>query len=230
MQNLVMPPPLALMLRSPATIADRLEIRLLGGFDCRSGRQPVALPTRKCMGLLALLALRPGEPVGRERLSALLWSRSAPAQARASLRQALAMLRRTLERDGAILIDSVRDGVRLRPEWIDSDAAELQSALDQGSPESLMRAATLYRGHLLDGFVLFETPFDDWREGESERLRQRTQSALGGLLARQVRSGDRDGALALGKRLLELDPAAEEVREALSRLGNRRGAASSGTR
>jgi DNA-binding SARP family transcriptional activator len=211
-------------------IAQRLEIRLLGGFECRSDGQPIALPTRKCMGLLALLALRPGVAVGRERLSELLWSRSAPAQARASLRQALAMLRRALEPDGVILIDSVRDGVRLRPEWIGSDAAELESALDQDSPESLERAATLYRGHLLDGFVLYEAPFDDWRKDESERLRQRTLSALGGLLAQQIQFGDAEAALALGKRLLELDPDAEGVQQALGRLDTRRGAVGEATR
>ena len=42
------------------------------------------------------------------------------------------------------------------------DTEDLEAALDRDSPESLERAATLYRGDLLEGFALYEAPFDDW--------------------------------------------------------------------
>ncbi len=207
-----------------ARAAERLAIRLLGGFEVLQDGQQITLPTRKCMGLLAILAFQPGAPVRRERLSDLLWSRSATAQGRASLRQALAMLRRALEPVGTVLIDSTREGVRLRPECVATDTAQLDLALRLDSPQSLCLAATLYRGHLLDGFVLYEAPFDEWVESESERLRRRTLSALARQLARQVQAGNVEAALALGERLLELDPAAEEVHQSLIRLDIDRGA------
>ena len=128
--------------RIPQPMADdRLRVCLLGGFEVRRGRRPITLPTRKCMGLLAVLALRPGTRVGRERLSDLLWSRSAPAQARASLRQALAMLRRALVAEGVDVLESLGDGVRLRPGSVPVDTEDLETALDRNSPDSLDRAA-----------------------------------------------------------------------------------------
>jgi len=209
---------------------DRLDIRQLGGFEVRRDGQTVDLPTRKALGLLALLALRPGVAVGRERLSNLLWSRSAPAQARASLRQALTQLRRVLLPQGTDLIQTGGDLVRLGPEHVQVDVAELETALDEHSPQSLVRAAALYRGDLLDGFVLHEAPFEDWLQFESERLRRRTLWALTRLLRQQVEAGDLESATLLGERLLELDPAAEDVHQALIRLDLNRGALGSAMR
>jgi DNA-binding SARP family transcriptional activator/TolB-like protein len=207
------------------TTADpRLKVRLLGGFEVLRGARPVVLPTRKCMGLLAVLALRPGTAVGRERLTDLLWPRSAPAQARASLRQALAMLRRTLGADGTDPIESVGDGVRLRPGSVPADTEDLEAALDRASADAPQRVAALYRGDLLEGFALDEAPFDDWLQAASERLRRRTLRFLTGHLDRQVESGEIEAALQLGERLLELDPAAEDVHQALIRLDIGRGA------
>ena len=71
------------------------QIRLLGGFELRSGDgRDVAPAGRKVRALAACLALSPGQPWPREKLMALLWSDRAEEQARASLRQALAELRR----------------------------------------------------------------------------------------------------------------------------------------
>ena len=78
-----------------------IEIRLLGELSAHRAGHPTRLSTRKATALLAVLALRPGAVLARERLCGLLWSRSAPEQARASLRQALAQLRRDLGHGGA---------------------------------------------------------------------------------------------------------------------------------
>jgi len=50
----------------------------------------VPIPARKAKALLALLAMTPGERRSREALASLLWELSGDAQARHSLRQALA--------------------------------------------------------------------------------------------------------------------------------------------
>ena len=109
---------------------DRLEIHLIGGLGIRQGGRAIDLPTHKSEGLLAVLALRPGTDVGRERLSDLPWSRSAPAQARASLRQALNQLRRALESLGPELIEARGDSLRLRRGCVTVEVAELEQALD----------------------------------------------------------------------------------------------------
>ena len=77
------------------------QIRLFGGqsLSAWDGRH-VALPTRKCWGLLAYLVQSKSRDIPREEIAALLWPRSAEAQARASLRQELAVLRRALETAG----------------------------------------------------------------------------------------------------------------------------------
>lgn len=209
---------------------ERIEIRLLGDLSARRAGTPLRLPTRKAGGLLALLASRPGANLSRERLCDLLWPRSAPEQARGSLRQALAQLRRALDGGGAGLIDADHAGVRLRPECALVDVAELETALAVGTPEGLERAVQLYRGEFLGDLALGEAPFDDWRQTEAERLRRRTLQALGRHLGELVECGDVEAATGLGDRLLELDPAAEETHQALIRLDIERGALGSAMR
>jgi len=213
-----------------------LEICLLGGFALRRGVLPIVLPSRKAIALLAVLALRPGEWFSRARLSDLVWSRSAPQQARASLRQALTQLRRALVSDATDPIETVGGRVRLRPELVDVDADRLLQALDEGTPAALERASTLYCGDLLAASDLCEGPFEEWRGIEAERLRRRTLRALTrhleGLVAALDLNATQDveAALDLGERLLELDPAAEEIHQALIRLDIRRGASGSAVR
>jgi TolB-like protein len=134
------------------------------------------------------------------------------------------MLRRALEADGADPIEPVGDAVRLRPGSVPVDTEDLEAALDRESPDSLNRVAELYRGDLLEGFALDEAPFDDWLQAETERLRRRALRALTKHLERQVESGAVEAALQLGERLLELDPAAEEIHQSLIRLDIGRGA------
>lgn len=211
-------------------VCGTIRIKLLGQMSLTRDGAPVRLGTRKSAALLAVLALRPGETQGRERLCGLLWSRSGPEQARASLRQALAQLRRDLGQAGADLIDTLGEGVRLRPEGVWVDKVDLEDALESGTPTDLRRAATLYGGELLGDFALDEAPFEDWRQIEGERLRRRTLQTLGRRLAELVKSADVESALELGERLLELDPLREETHQALIQLDIERGALGSAVR
>ena len=95
------------------TGADTIDIRLLGGFAVSRAGAPITLAGRKTSALLALLALHPGTLLTRERLCDLLWSRSAPEQARGSLRQALAQLRKALDDEAGEIVESCADGLRL---------------------------------------------------------------------------------------------------------------------
>src|SRR5215472_18921371 len=74
-----------------------LHLRVMGGFAAvLPTGQPVEVSGKKNQALLTYLALHAGKKLTREKLTSLLWSDRGEAQARNSLRQALAALRRDL--------------------------------------------------------------------------------------------------------------------------------------
>ncbi|WP_296808513.1 BTAD domain-containing putative transcriptional regulator [Thiocapsa sp.] len=202
----------------------RLHIQLLGGFTLKRDGAPVTLPTRKAAALLAILAMPPGTLITRERLADLLWSRSAEAQARGSLRQAVAQLRKALEDESGMLIETVGPGLRLVSPRVEVDAGTLERALAAGSPADLELAGRLYQGEFLAGLAIGEAPFEDWRATEAERLRRLLLRGLQALLGRHIERGDLEASLDLGERLVRLEPLAEETYQALMHLHLDRGA------
>ncbi|HUT48436.1 MAG TPA: BTAD domain-containing putative transcriptional regulator, partial [Alphaproteobacteria bacterium] len=195
-----------------------LDITLLGGFAAKADGAPLALPTRKAEALLAFLALKPGVARRRERIAATLWPRSGEAQARGSLRQTLTTIRKALQPAGVAGIISDGDTLHLDPEGVSVDAARLDAALADGSAAELARAAELYAGDLLDGFALNEEPFEDWLGAERTRIRENALEAMRRLLDRHAGAGETAQGLALGERLLALDPTVEAAHRAMMRL------------
>jgi DNA-binding SARP family transcriptional activator len=198
---------------------DGVRLDLLGGLEIRT-EAGVAIPlaARKAAALLAYLALHPGRPQSRERLAGLFWEGSAEAQARTSLRQALALLRRDVPGFRAAL-RAAGDAVALRPGWAGTDVAAFEAAA--AAPDLLARAASLYRGELLAGLRLRSAAFDAWLLPERARLHGRAIAAMRALLDQE--GGDAEERVALALRLLQLDPAQEEVHRAMIRLHARRG-------
>jgi len=104
----------------PGTLA---RIYLVGTMRAVAHDSADMLPRgRKTRGLLACLCLAQGERVSRSRLVGLLWDRSADAQARMSLRQALSELNGLVNRYVPGLVEIGRDGVRIdiRRCWVDA--------------------------------------------------------------------------------------------------------------
>lgn len=141
-----------------------LEIRLFGepsfsydGTPWRFAPPPRALP------LLVYLALRPGTPVLRARLAALLWPDDAEETARANLRRHLHQLQKALP-PGTPWISVDTTSVC----WNSAAAARVdvvefeRLARDDASQAE---AAQLYRGDLA------EPLYEEWIIGERERLR-----------------------------------------------------------
>jgi DNA-binding SARP family transcriptional activator len=206
----------------------KLSLTLLGGLQAWLEPGPVlTLPTRKAQALLAYLALPPGQAHPRDKLAALLWGGIREESARASLRQALFSIRKALgERERALR--QTGDALALDPAGAEVDVALFERAVRDGTPESLERAVALYRGDLLDGFVVDEAPFEEWVLGERERLRELALEALARLLAHQRKTGATAAAIQSALRLLSLDPLQEPVHRALMRLyaeAGRRGTA-----
>src|SRR5262249_51749154 len=152
-----------------------------------------------------------GHPQSREKLAALLWGGNGEAQARTSLRQALAAIRRSLP------IETEGDGIRLNLDSIAFDVPRFEALALGEQPHELEQAVALYRGDLLDGFSVKEEPFEDWLRIERERLRALAVAALEKLIAHSNTANDPGGAIQAAARLLSLEPLREDIYRALMR-------------
>jgi hypothetical protein len=138
-----------------------LRLRLLGAPVVELAGRPLALPTRKLLGLLAYLALE--GPTSRGKLAGLFWSEQDEATARGNLRRELNRLRHT---PMATLLQTDRDLLQLGP--VQTDVAAFRAHLQEGELEP---ALTLYRGPLLEGLELSGAAgFEEWLEQGSEAL------------------------------------------------------------
>lgn len=204
-----------------------LKLSLLGGFRAqRATGETFRLPTRKAQALLAYLALNSGRACSRETLTGLLWGDRGETQARQSLRQAVAGLRRAI--GGRPCPLSGRDLLQLEPRAVEVDALRFTDLASKGGPESLARAAALYAGDFLEGFALDERPFEEWLERERGRLRMMAVQAVSTLLAHQLEARASEAAMGSATRLLTFDPFDETAHRAIMRIHaaqGRRGAA-----
>lgn len=127
----------------------RLRLSLFGPFHARLDGRDLRVTSRRGQAMLAMLALSPRGAVARDRLAATLWPDRAEDQARASLRQELSTLRRTV---GADVLSADANCVMLARSVLDADV---------GAPAD---------GDFLEGLDLRSEPFDDWRRAEAARL------------------------------------------------------------
>ncbi|MBI2205554.1 MAG: AAA family ATPase [Candidatus Rokubacteria bacterium] len=197
----------------------RFRLAVLGGFELRSPTGAhVRLPTRKAEALLAYLALGADRSHPRDALATLLWTDAADRQARGSLRQTLSLVAKALGPAAGGAIHTEGRTVALRRGHLDVDALEFERCVKDGRPQTLARAAELYRGELLAGLGVREPAFEDWVVVERQRYRERAIDALGRLLAIQREAGDADGAIQTAIRLLAQDPLEESVHRVLMGL------------
>ncbi|MBM4442423.1 MAG: AAA family ATPase, partial [Candidatus Rokubacteria bacterium] len=196
-----------------------VTLKLLGGCQATLRGRPIALSAKKTRALLAVVALRAPRPVPRTELCRLLWPDVEEEQARASLRQALAGIRRALPAKPEVLVIDARD-VALRPGAVNVDATTFEALVAQATPAALMQATALYAGPLLDGLAIREAAFDEWLDAERERLRALALRAFERVLAQH---GDAEAALPIALRLVALDPLRESGHRWLMRYYAERG-------
>ncbi len=204
-----------------------LVLRLLGGLDLDGSTETAATILRqpKRVALLAYLAAGPKAGYRRrDSLIGLFWPDSDSESARHSLRQALYVLRKGI---GSSAIRTRGDEeVGLDPVAIESDAARFQALARDGFA---LEAMQIYRGDLLPGFYLDDTPeFEHWLEVERVRLR-RLASDLSWTLAEAARRDGNDAEAARrARKAVELDPFNElglhRLIELLDTQGDRAGA------
>jgi DNA-binding SARP family transcriptional activator/TolB-like protein len=193
-------------MNSPTSI----RLRLLGRLALTVGDEPnpVRLATRKSGALLAYLAMAPEQTASREELATLLWGSCSDPQARQSLRQALASLRKELPVADSFMADT--KVVRLLPGTWSVDASEFETLSRSTTASDLARAAELFGGEFLTGLNIEEEGFDEWVSLQ----RQRAQAAAARLC--ETYAGrpdlviDGDAAIAVIEKLIAADPLHED--------------------
>jgi TolB-like protein len=193
------------------TPGDGLRLTLFEEFSATdAGGHPIVIAARKNRALLSVLALSPNATASRERLASLLWSDRGEEQARSSLRQSLAILRKELG-DAAGRILHVRDdSITLTQQDVVVDALRFLTLSRHDSAASLREAAQLYRGELLADAAVRDPAFEGWLAAEQARFRRLIIEVLDRLIP--MESGREK--LAAAHRLIGLDP----LREASHRL------------
>jgi len=197
-----------------------LHLELLGDFRLRTeSGSLVTISARKSQAMLAYLAVKPGQLVSRDKMAGLLWSSTAPEQARQSLRQTLSTMRRELAAVSPqkILVEE-GDFLSLDASLVYCDVVEFETLVATGTAEALDPATRLYTGDFLDGFQIDEEKFDQWVLAERDRLHRMALRAHAHLAEQLTRSGSLDEAVAIAQQSLRLDPLQESMHRTLMRL------------
>jgi len=204
----------------------RLSLCLFGAFQATiDGELITGFESIKTQALLAYLVLEPDRPHSRLKLAGLLWPERPDATARNNLRHALSTLRRAIGDRGPGLAASeasplllvTRETVQFNCAgdcWVDVHAFRslITDGVDRSSVTSLEEAISLYRGDLLEGFYVSESPvFEDWMLLMRDRLQRQAALTLRNLVAETARRGDYDAARRYAWHWVELEPWQEEA-------------------
>ena len=197
-----------------------LHLELLGDFRLRTESGAlITISARKSQAMIAYLGVKPSQLVSRDKMAGLLWSSTAPEQARQSLRQTLSTLRRELAAVSPqkILVEE-GDFLSLDANAVHCDVVEFETLVATGTPEALDPATRLYSGDFLDGFQIDEEKFDQWVLAERDRLHRMALRAHSQLVEQLARSGSLDEAIAIAQQALRVDPLQESMHRTLMKL------------
>lgn len=212
----------------------RLALYVLGPVRLERDGVPVAADTRKAIALLVYLVLT-GEAHSRDTLAGLFWPDYDQSHARATLRRTLSALKDAVTAEA---LEIAHDTIGLASNaGLTCDAvlfrALIASCATHGHAANevcarciapLEQAVALYRGDLLAGFVLRDSPaFDDWQFFQQESLRRELAGALERLARAHAGQRDWDAAIAAARRRLALDRLHEPAHRLLMQLYARAG-------
>jgi DNA-binding SARP family transcriptional activator/Tfp pilus assembly protein PilF len=201
------------------TLMTVLSFNLLGepGLRGPDGAE-ITVPSRKSLALLAYLAANRGQAAARERIMGLLWSDRFDQQARQSLRQTLYSLRKLLGPGGDEALSVAGDSVSLNPSAMRTDLAEFERLAGASEAEALAEAVRLYRGTLLEGFSIRDAGYMEWLDAERTRLQELAGAVHYRLAKHYKATGQYEDALAIARRLLELNPLREKAHRLIMRI------------
>ncbi|MEL6204224.1 MAG: BTAD domain-containing putative transcriptional regulator [Pseudomonadota bacterium] len=201
-----------------------ISVRLFGKFSITGpDGAPIAIAGAKTQGLVSYLALNTEMPPSRDRLMALFWGDRFTEQARQSLRQAIAKLKRALVDTEGEAIVTEHDRVGLNPEVVRVDVDEFAALLHDETPEGTHKAVELMCGPLLDGLYGQQPEFEDWIASERQRFTTMSMTLLERAAKQAQKRGEVAGALELARRMVALDPLRDASQIVLIRILAQRG-------
>ncbi len=153
------------------------ELRILGDLDLRGtddNRVDSIVAQPKRLALLAYLTLAtPGGAQQRDLLISVFWPELDESNARNSLNQSLHRLRLALGPETVASCGTNEVGID--PTQLSCDALDFVEAVEDGELE---RALKLYRGDLLKGLFVSDSPeFERWLDAERAMLRRKAFDA-----------------------------------------------------
>ncbi len=201
-----------------------VRLHLLGRFEMLTADgTSIAIGSKKLRGLLGLLGVHLGTPLSRDQISIMLWERSYQAHARASLRQGLSVLNRSVEPHAPGWLIRSGEHLSLDPTVVDVDIQRFEQDCRVEGLAALTRAAATYRGELLEDLRVSGAGFEEWLNVERRRLRNMLSDGLARLLGHHLADGDYRKATAVGRRLESLEPLCEDVHRSLMKAYARAG-------
>ncbi|HWU54360.1 MAG TPA: BTAD domain-containing putative transcriptional regulator [Rhizomicrobium sp.] len=188
----------------------------------------MAIPGKRERALLAYLALSPKGRQPRRKLAALLWGDATDQTLLDNLRTCVWRLRKVLGDTEHRLLASDDEDIVLDIAAFDVDALAFRRQAAQSGRTALEAAAGLCNGEFLDGLELDSEEFESWRRGERSRQLDLAVDLLSRLMMLLMEGGQSERAIAMGARVLKLDPLHEATARHMMRLyadSGRRGAA-----
>ncbi len=188
-----------------------LRVYLLGRFEVeRNGEllAPQSWRRRRPADLLKIVAVAPARTLHREQAIERLWPDKTLEEGANNLHRALHDLRRVLGGPWVFLDKGI---LKLDAStWV--DVHEFEAAVTSGDPASLARAVELYRGDLSP-----EDPYGEALESRRRELRERFTDAALKLAQGALERGDFETAIDATRRLLRVEPGAEQAHYLLMR-------------
>jgi DNA-binding SARP family transcriptional activator len=202
----------------------KLKLTLLGTPQViLDGTRVTDFAYQKSSALLAYLAVT-GHYYAREALAGVFWGEATGPNARASLRKVLSDLRQKVP-DHLIISRHEVAFDRAAPYKLDVEAFHEQigqaiglshNPLTEEGAARLSEAVTLYQGDFMEGFhVLRAAAFEEWVRLTREWLRMLALQAMHVLAGYHASRHAYDQAIDYMRRMLVLEPAEEEVHQAL---------------
>jgi len=192
-----------------------LLLRLFGEVRlCEAGKD-ISPRSRKTRALLAYLSVMPSQSAARYRLADLLWSDRADEQARGSLRQAIAEVRRCASGSPMLFVD--RDRVTINLCRITTDLYEIESAAKARNMPELARLMAQVNGGFGDDLNDLAAGYDEWLSIERTHLHEAITAIVLKAATETLERADPGDLKMILRGLDQIDPWNEEI----ARLGMR---------
>jgi TolB-like protein/DNA-binding SARP family transcriptional activator/Flp pilus assembly protein TadD len=197
---------------TPAKVAGPVWLRLFGTFSLiLPDGHDLPITSKKNRALLAILALSPGGQAKRDRLCELLWGDRGDEQARSSLRQSFAVMRKELGEAEPLVLQTREDIILLRIPGVNVDTVEFLGLSKLSDAASLRKASELYSGEFLADTSVRDPAFEDWLAAARRRLENQAIGVFEKLT--ELETGQ--DLISIAKRLVELDPLRESSHRTL---------------